>query len=210
MLKKSTLDSVFIKHTSPWHLLTFPISMQLHSTKPDEEATNVEPEEDSPVSDAELQKLRDLLKQRDDEISVLLKMLKQEKRRAAGAEATLKRSGVQHTKSSSPILGRTSPLQVQPGTPPLGAPSLVHKDHQENVREPQSQEGRFDRRNKEQRGVQRYRGYVSSTQSRDSIEWRAAMKAELSQARQEAFDMFRKNVADMSSVDQHKRVLKAK
>ena len=33
---------------------------------------------------------------------------------------------------------------------------------------------------------------------------------ELSQARQEAFDSYRRTVADTSGVDQHKRILKAK
>lgn len=36
------------------------------------------------------------------------------------------------------------------------------------------------------------------------------LSAELSQARQEAFDMYRKNIADMTTVDSHKKILKAK
>ena len=115
-----------------------------------------EPTEERVVSDSELQRLRDLLKQRDDEISVLLKMLKQEKRRAADAEASLQRSGGQPIKPSSPILGRTSPLQLEARAPPPRGTSPTHTD------------GRGDR---EERGV------VDSRQSQDSTEWRAAVKA---------------------------------
>lgn len=159
---------------------------QLQGTKSGEETANVEQEEDNPVSDAELQNLRDLLKQRDDEISILLKMLKQEKRRAANAEATLKQSGIEYTKPSSPILGRTSPLQLEPGTAPLGVPSPVHagsEGHQEKVRrETLSQTGSLEREDEEQKrlsGVPQDRGhnYISNTQSRESAEWKAAMKA---------------------------------
>lgn len=136
-------------------------------------------------------------------------MLKQEKRRAADAEATLKRSGVKYTKSTSPILGRTSPLHIEPGTTPLGAHSPI-RAHSENRQENVQEEGRFVGGDEDQRDVQHDQRQVVNSQSRDSVKWKAAMKAELSQARQEAFDMFRRNVADMSSVDQHKKVLKAK
>eukprot|EP00731_Ephydatia_muelleri_P027714 Em0019g587a len=68
------------------------------------------------ANDKELQRLRDLLKQRDEEImtltevpDVLLKMLKQEKRRAAEGEVALKEAGLPPLRSISPILGRTSP-----------------------------------------------------------------------------------------------------
>ena len=36
------------------------------------------------------------------------------------------------------------------------------------------------------------------------------VSTELSQARQEAFDSFRKNYADMSSINEHKKMLKIK
>ena len=70
---------------------------------------------------AELQRLQELLSQRDDEINILLKMLKQEKRRAAEAEAMLKTNATSTTSTTelagrirpqSPLLGRTSPLQL--------------------------------------------------------------------------------------------------
>lgn len=112
-------------------------------------------------TNGELLQLRDLLQQRDDEISVLLKMLKQEKRRAADAEASLKKSGGAPIKPSSPIMGRTSPLQLEPGAPPLGLPSP-------------SQRG----------GVQNGVGFnkggdqgVVGNGSRDSVEWAAVSKA---------------------------------
>ena len=78
------------------------------------------------TSDLELQRLRDLLQQRDDEINVLLKMLKQERRRAGEAEVALKEAGLSLDKKSrsSPILGRTSPIQVE-GPVPNSMMSLV-------------------------------------------------------------------------------------
>ena len=71
------------------------------------------------TSDAELQQLRELLQQRDDEINVLLKILKQERRRANEAESALKEAGVavERKRPLSPILGRTSPLQVEGPVP---------------------------------------------------------------------------------------------
>ena len=71
------------------------------------------------TSDAELQRLRELLQQRDDEINVLLKMLKQERRRAREAELALKEAGVavDRKRPPSPILGRTSPLEVKGHVP---------------------------------------------------------------------------------------------
>ena len=71
------------------------------------------------TSDAELQQLRELLQQRDDEINILLKILKQERRRANEAESALKETGlaVERKRPPSPILGRTSPLQVDGPVP---------------------------------------------------------------------------------------------
>lgn len=71
------------------------------------------------MSDTELQMLKELLKQRNDEINVLLKMLKQERRRANEAESTLKDAGLAMEKKRppSPILGRTSPLSVEGPVP---------------------------------------------------------------------------------------------
>ena len=71
------------------------------------------------TSDAELQQLRELLQQRDDEINVLLKILKQERRRANEAESALKEASlaVERKRPPSPILGRTSPLRVDGPVP---------------------------------------------------------------------------------------------
>ena len=71
------------------------------------------------TSDTELQQLRELLQQRDDEINVLLKILKQERQRANEAELALKEAGVsmERKRPPSPILGRTSPLRVDGPVP---------------------------------------------------------------------------------------------
>lgn len=75
--------------------------------------------EERVMSDGELQQLRELLQQRDDEINVLLKILKQERRRANEAESALKEAGlsVERKRPPSPILGRTSPLQMEGPVP---------------------------------------------------------------------------------------------
>ncbi|XP_064403567.1 kinesin-like protein KIF6 isoform X2 [Halichondria panicea] len=134
---------------------------------------NSEIQQNVVVSNTGLLGLRDLLRQRDDEISVLLKILKQEKRKTADAEASLKRSGSQQMRPSSTILDPIGPVQLEPG---------VHAKEQD----------------------------VFVRQSQESFEWRSAMKTRLSQARQEAFDTFRKNFADMRAMDKHKKVLKTK
>lgn len=70
-------------------------------------------------SDAELEQLRELLQQRDDEINVLLKILKQERQRANEAESALKEAGLsmERKRPPSPILGQTSPLRVDGPVP---------------------------------------------------------------------------------------------
>lgn len=84
------------------------------------EPTTVPPNKKERVmSDGELQQLRELLQQRDDEINVLLKILKQERQRANEAESALKEAGlsVERKRPPSPILGRTSPLRVEGPVP---------------------------------------------------------------------------------------------
>ena len=102
------------------------------------------------------QDLRDLLRQRDDEISVLLKILKQEKRKTADAEASLKRSGGQQMSPSTTILDQTGPVQLEPGVR-FGIPSG---------------------------GVQSRTDYaeerdVCVRQSQESVEWKSAMKTSI-------------------------------
>ncbi len=72
-----------------------------------------EPEQTEIASRSELHKFTDLLKQRDDEISVLLKMLKQEKRRAAEAESCLKKFENPPIQPPNPILGKRSPANLR-------------------------------------------------------------------------------------------------
>ena len=92
-----------------------PVSPQPVLDKPGPSLQNKE----GVMSDAELQQLRELLQQRDNEINVLLKILKQERRRANEAESALKEAGlaVERKRPPSPILGRTSPLWVDGPVP---------------------------------------------------------------------------------------------
>ena len=178
------------------------------------------------VSDAELQRLRELLKQRDDEINILLKMLKQEKRRALEAEVALKDAGVDTWKrSNSPILGRTSPLQTEGrhSVPSTASKSVTESPRSNSVAEAVSPFG-----GDHDAYVRRPDG-GHSTAHRGTEQLRAKLKAgllwvhgyeyanrlyifvtELSKARQEAFDSYRRNYADTSGIDHQKKILKAK
>ena len=150
-------------------------------------------------------------------------MLKQERRRVAEAESVLRESGAvvewsTNRRPLSPITGRTSPLQLDAGRS-LG--------QQEGTRHEDPLSSRHDSR----------ANLTSSISSSSDIPpssglmatKRAALRAgtvccllhqsrhvhcftdtELSLARQEAFDMFRKEIADTSVIEQHKRVLKTK
>ena len=104
----NTSDANQSSHASPPPDLDKPVPTTFASSKKERVA-----------SDGELQQLRELLQQRDDEINVLLKILKQERRRANEAESALKEAGlsVEKRRPPSPILGRTSPLRVEGPVP---------------------------------------------------------------------------------------------
>ncbi len=230
------------------------------------------------ISDGELQELRELLRQRDDEINVLLKILKQERRRANEAESALKEAGlsVERKRPPSPILGRTSPLRVD-GPVPESMISMVSSTNGASSRNtvgsavslPSSQSRSSSavstsERRRHSSGAATTATVAASTtagsgsrttssgvgESRSSQDW-SAMKAgknitimvyiiksqslgggvrtcsssirdlclallhilfviELSQARQDAFDLFRKNYADTTTISEHKKMLKIK
>ena len=184
-------------------------------------------------------------------------MLKQERRRAAEAEAALKDAGMEPRKAPSPILGSTSPVPPPTATTAASETSGLLSSSREmsNIARSNSKQSVSDSRGLgEQRGVQESVTNSGSQLSGDSVKLRAILKAgwsclqvaniyrsidhasslifasfllfhlnhpvywhcylttpntELSQARQEAFDSFRRNYADTSTIDQHKRVLKA-
>ena len=184
-------------------------------------------------------------------------MLKQERRRAAEAEAALKDAGMEPRKAPSPILGSTSPVPPPTATTAASETSALLSSSREmsSIARSNSKQSVSDSRGLgEQHGVQESITNSGSQLSGDSVKLRAILKAgwsclqvaniyhsidhpllslphsfsstltplfywhcyltthntELSQARQEAFDSFRRNYADTFTIDQQKRVLKAK
>ncbi len=107
-----------------------PVYRTLFSAHPKDVALCSEPQQDVMASKRELQKLANLLKQRDDEISVLLKMLKQEKRRAAEAQPSPKMFESLRVKPSSHILGETNPISFEQNAQSLGLKSFDIADVQ--------------------------------------------------------------------------------
>ncbi|XP_011403132.1 PREDICTED: kinesin-like protein KIF6 [Amphimedon queenslandica] len=134
------------------------------------------------VSNVEMKRLQDMVHQRDEELNALLKMFKQEKKLVAEREKLLKEHSIQWTeRPKSPRLGRTSPLSTSSVPSNLATPSST-------VTTPPS---------------------VTSVATPINDK-RALIRAELSKARQLAFDNYRRNIADTALLDQHKDTLKKK
>lgn len=148
------------------------------------------------ATDKELQRLRELLKQRDDEINVLLKMLKQEKRRAAEGEAALKEAGLPPLRPISPILGRTSP-PAQSLFPSLNS-------------QEQSNSCAAMKTSPRQRDIVSMDTGISMDSNHHSKSTLSPEGRDASAVRQEAFDLFMRDYADTTAVETHKKALKSK
>jgi kinesin family protein 6/9 len=118
-------------------------------------------------------RLEEVIRQRDEEINVLLKTLKQERRKIAELEARLR---------------TTAPEERG------GAGEEVEERKEERV--------------KEERGTETTGEQEAG--ERKQAESRKAWKSELSRARQEAFDQFRRDCPIMDQVNQHKTDLRTK
>ncbi|CAI8004769.1 Kinesin-like protein KIF6, partial [Geodia barretti] len=118
-------------------------------------------------------RLEEVIRQRDEEINMLLKTLKQERRKIAELEARLR---------------TTAPEERG------GAGEEVEERKEERV--------------KEERGTETTGEQEAG--ERKQAESRKAWKSELSRARQEAFDQFRRDCPIMDQVNQHKTDLRTK
>jgi kinesin family protein 6/9 len=141
-------------------------------------------------SDVEWQRMKSLLKQRDDEINILVKMLKQEKKRAAEAEASV----AAHMERTQ---GDVS-----------SALSQGKKEGDSGILSDLSSRGEEHERGKSGDSLR----VSSADEVGTSItsQKRAALKAELSKARQEAFEIFRRDYSLSDNLEKQKRELKAK
>ena len=111
---------------------------------------------------------------------ILLKMLKQERRRAAEAEAALKDAGVEPRKAPSPILGSPSPVPPPATTTSTSETSAVLSSSRETssiARSNSKQSVSNSRGLEEQRGVQEGIANSGSQLYGDSVKLRAVLKA---------------------------------
>ena len=107
-------------------------------------------------------------------------MLKQERRRAAEAEAALKDAGMEPRKPPSPILGSTSPVPPPTTTTTASETSGLLSSSREmsNIARSNSKQSVSDSRGLgEQRGVQESVTNSGSQLSGDSVKLRAILKA---------------------------------
>ena len=101
-------------------------------------------------------------------------MLKQERRRAAEAEAALKDAGMEPRKAPSPILGSTSPV---PPPATTSETSAALSSSREIAKSNSKQSVSNSRGLEEQRGVQEDIANSRSQLSGDSVKLRAVLKA---------------------------------
>ena len=161
---------------------------------------------------------------------VLLKMLKQERMRVAEIEAVYnaRTGGCDKPRPHSPIIGRTSPILLENGQI-IGGEQEVEHENEAARRLPPLKQSRRDVE------VIMRDSVTPSSVTGDTPPGtvvmenrRAALRAgnicgervkcivkvnkssELSKTRQEAFDMYRKEIGDVSVLNKHKRVLKTK
>ncbi|EDV20258.1 uncharacterized protein TRIADDRAFT_61256 [Trichoplax adhaerens] len=143
-------------------------------------------DDEMPVNSArtskEVQRLTDLLQQRDNEINILVTMLKKEKQRAAVAVAHSK------TKIESDTSPRDSRITQ--------SKSLDTKQyHHEESRASYRKETKHER---------------SPSNEKQAEPRHNRIYGDMSKGRQEAFDIFRRDYANNSAIDDKKRILKQK
>ena len=104
-------------------------------------------------------------------------MLKQERRRAAEAEAALKDAGMEPRKAPSPILGSTSPVPPPATTTTASETSAALSSSREIAKSNSKQSVSNSRGLEEHRGLQEGIANSGSQLSGDSVKLRAILKA---------------------------------
>ncbi|XP_066282869.1 kinesin-like protein KIF6 [Branchiostoma lanceolatum] len=146
----------------------------------------------STAGSAEVKKLKDLLQQRDNEINILVNMLKKEKKRAQDAALILEERGI-------PFSAGEGPQPNGPGRPPSSRSK--HRNREERSRESMSMSksvSQPDSREKETTPP-----YSQSTTVR-----LRKIGGEMSVGRQEAFEIFKRDYEHSITVDDQKGLLK--
>lgn len=151
----------------------------------------------SPVAVGDIKKLKDILQQRDNEINILVNMLKKEKKRATDAINQLDQTGGGH-----------------PGSTYSEGPSLNGHEHKSSRMAAGFAGGES---NHQRRRASSMDAGLSGKQSKKSdsrepsdIEEKTKKKilGELSMGRQEAFEIFRRDYDQNQSIEENKQVLK--
>ncbi|XP_064600803.1 kinesin-like protein KIF6 [Liolophura sinensis] len=152
-------------------------------------------EDTGPYSNAEVSKLKDLVLQRDNEINILVGMLKKEKKRASDAMTMLEKAGQSNHRSlissvNQPINGESS-HQVRGHS--------EESDHQS--RRPAS-----DSRRRSDRDMRVSEKEKADEQKYNHTQYK--ILGNMSMGRQEAFEIFRRDYRENHTIEDQKRVLK--
>ncbi|XP_078675043.1 kinesin-like protein KIF6 isoform X2 [Branchiostoma floridae x Branchiostoma belcheri] len=146
----------------------------------------------STAGSAEVKKLKDLLQQRDNEINILVNMLKKEKKRAQDAALLLEERGIPfHTGEGTQPNG--------PGRPPSSRSK--HRNREERSRESVSISRSLS--HSESREKETTPPYSQSTTVR-----LRKIGGEMSVGRQEAFEIFKRDYEHSVTIDDQKSLLK--
>ncbi|XP_071963656.1 kinesin-like protein KIF6 [Antedon mediterranea] len=178
------------------------------NAEPAERPTSGEtlPEMQHPVDDGELKKLADIIRQRDNEINILVNMLKKEKKKTQDAlnQSTYNdresRNGLENSQSrnqkhyvSENSRGHSSNF------------SLEESSRTQSIDLTSSRQSTADSSTKRTEN-----GNSSSTSSSLHIENNKRILGEMSIGRQEAFDIFKRDYRNNSAIEKQKQVLKIK
>jgi kinesin family protein 6/9 len=145
-------------------------------------------------SEKELKRLQELVEQRDNEINILIGMLKREKRRAAEIMATAKQAGVELPEPSVHIDDLITARQ------PNTSQSQIESVENGEVASKQDRSSTSEESRKYNNGrpASRLRGR----------QYQYMNETDLSKARQEAFDTFKRDYSQNGSIEENKRILK--
>ncbi|XP_012938356.2 kinesin-like protein KIF6 [Aplysia californica] len=155
-----------------------------------------------PYRDTETRKLKELVEQRDNEINILVNMLKKERQKGKGTIAN--RPATRHSNHSSSQRREGNPERVngyysQGEKPSASAEgqrlSSTHQDRPDS-------ESRVD----QQRQSRQHRSSVAAIDKEDRM--KTKILGNMSLGRQEAFDIFMRDYHDRDRIDMNKQILK--
>ncbi|GFR60857.1 kinesin-like protein, partial [Elysia marginata] len=187
-----------------------PLSVQ----QPQLSSREATPPDVGPYRDAETTRLKELVEQRDNEINILVNMLKKERKRAADVEkgnTSLRQPGVRSNSGDGLHEGGSSHHRRYndhvTGHDKLAAASLENGHREGRTKRPESDSHKANNRQKTF-DVPRRAGISPATAIEKDDRMKTKILGNMSLGRQEAFDIFMRDYRDRKKIDSNKETLK--